>query len=125
MLSWAQKLVGRANTRRVKEDADPACYVLNDKDARRQITFMAGIVRGCHVWSLWGQQPENQEAVLAEMRVIKDVGPEEDIPLCEGKWDLACQALARIQCFDRLLQEEKDEFEARRASGKLKGEFDG
>lgn len=49
MLSWAQKLVGRANTRRVKEDADPARYVLNDKDARRQIAFMAGIVRACHV----------------------------------------------------------------------------
>lgn len=125
MLVWAQKLLSRAQVLKNKEEANPARYVLNDKDARRQIAFMAGIVHACHVWSLWGQQPENKDTVLAEMRRMKGVGPEEDIPLLEGKWDLGCQAHARIQCFERLSQEERDEFEESRASGKLKGEFDG
>lgn len=75
-----------------------------------QMAIITGEVRRRAMWQIYGK--ENRHLVLAAMRNILGLKPDEDIPLKNGKWDNVFENSVKKSIYEALPAPERKSYES-------------
>lgn len=96
---------------RVRKDreAEGTLSFTTNKQALRQLQFLAALTRTLPVWSFWGGLPVNTPTVLAKMREILHLTEDEDLTMNgSGKYPVHVEMRARRELFMELSEADRE-----------------